>query len=111
MPGSEKKFETKIKTWLKNHNCYYVKFFANAYTRRGVPDILASVNGWFVGIEVKADSGRPSELQLDNIQLIRDSGGYAWVVYPSGFEQLQTKLVKLLNNQIFNNLESEVILK
>lgn len=110
MPGSEKNFENRIKTWLKNHNCYYVKFFANAYTRRGVPDILASVNGWFVGIEVKADSGRPSELQLDNIQLIRDSGGYAWVVYPSGWEELQTILLNILNNIVIDN-ESEEILK
>ena len=53
--GPEKIFENKIKQWLKNHDCYFVKFFANSMTKKGVPDILASVNGYFVGIETKSD--------------------------------------------------------
>lgn len=106
----EKSFENKIKKWLAAHNCYYVKFFANGYTRRGVPDILASVNGWFVGIEVKAQEGRPSDLQYDNVREIRKSGGYAWIVYPSGWHELQNILLNILNNVVITN-ESEEILK
>ena len=106
----EKSFENKIKKWLAANGCYYVKFFANGYTRRGVPDILASVNGWFIGIEVKAQSGRPSDLQFDNVREIRKSGGYAWIVYPSGWHELQNILLNLLNNIVINN-ESEEILK
>lgn len=108
--AGEKNFENKIKRWLTDHDCFFVKFFANGYTRRGVPDILASVNGWFVGIEVKADHGTPSDLQLESIQEIRNSGGYAWVVYPSGWNELQTILLNLINNIVIDN-ESEVILK
>lgn len=108
--AQEKTFENKIKKWLAAHGCYYVKFFANGYTRRGVPDILASVNGWFVGIEVKADNGRPSDLQYDNVQEIRNAGGYAWIVYPSGWPELQNILSNILNNIVITN-ESEEILK
>lgn len=108
--AGEKNFENKIKRWLTDHDCFFVKFFANGYTRRGVPDILASVNGWFVGIEVKADHGTPSDLQLESIQEIRASGGYAWVVYPSGWYELQNILLNLINNIVIDN-ESEVILK
>lgn len=108
--AAEKNFENKIKRWLTDHDCFFVKFFANGYTRRGVPDILASVNGWFVGIEVKADHGTPSDLQLESIQEIRNSGGYAWVVYPSGWNDLQNILLNLINNIVIDN-ESEVILK
>lgn len=108
--AAEKNFENKIKRWLTDHDCFFVKFFANGYTRRGVPDILASVNGWFVGVEVKADHGTPSDLQLESIQEIRNSGGYAWVVYPSGWNQLQNILLNLINNIVIDN-ESEVILK
>lgn len=65
---------------------WQVKFFANKYTRAGVPDILACINGRFVGIEVKSDNGRPSELQLRAIKKIRQAGGFAFVLYPSGFD-------------------------
>ena len=88
--AKEKIFETKIKKMLKEKGAYHVKFFANGYTRSGVPDILACVNGYFVGIEVKAQNGRPSELQLYNVQKIRESGGFAFVVYPSGYDQLKS---------------------
>ena len=52
--AQEKNFENKIKAYLKDQNCYFVKYFANRMTKAGIPDILASVNGCFVGIEVKA---------------------------------------------------------
>lgn len=108
MLGKEKLFENKIKKWLSDHNCYNVKFFANAYTKKGVPDILASVNGYFVGIEVKAPTGTPSELQYYNVRKIRESGGFAYIVYPSGWGKLESILTGLLN-ETFSREESEVL--
>jgi len=108
--AAEKNFENKIKQWLKDHNCYHVKFFANRMTKTGVPDILASVNGYFVGIEVKAQNGKPSELQYYNIRKIRESGGFAYIVYPTGWEDLQRILEKLLNDE-FNRLDEKEVLK
>lgn len=106
----EKSFENKIKKWLAANGCYYVKFFANGYTRRGVPDILASVGGKFVAIEVKAQNGRPTDLQYDNIREIRASGGYAWIVYPSGWAELKEMLTELSNyGYIYSHDESEVL--
>lgn len=93
--AAEKQFENKIKAWLKDNGCYFVKFFANRMTKTGVPDILACVNGHFVGIEVKAQNGRPSELQLHNIKKIRESGGLAFIVYPSGWDELKEILTGL----------------
>lgn len=87
--AQEKQFENKIKKYLKEHGYYYFKFWGTAYTKAGVPDLIACVNGRFVGIEVKAENGRPSEIQLENIRQIRDNNGYAVVVYPEQFEQLK----------------------
>lgn len=108
--GSEKLFENKIKTWLKEHNCWYVKYFANRNTKSGVPDILASVNGYFVGIEVKADNGRPSALQYYNVRKIRESGGFAYIVYPSGWTELQKILEDLLRGE-YTRLDEREVLK
>ena len=51
----EKVFENKIKKILKEKQAYYVKFFGCGITTAGTPDILACVNGYFIGIECKAD--------------------------------------------------------
>lgn len=37
MAGSEKLFENKIKKYLKDNNCWYVKYFANRMTKSGIP--------------------------------------------------------------------------
>lgn len=107
--AAEKNFENKIKDWLKENNCYFVKFFANRMTKTGVPDILASVGGYFVGIEVKAQNGKPSELQFYNVREIRKSGGFAFIVYPSGWDQLKAILQDLKRGYFDENYE--VILK
>lgn len=108
--ASEKQFENKIKKYLKDHGAYFLKYWAGAqFTKSGVPDILACVNGYFVGIEAKAQNGKPSELQLYNIQQIRKAGGFAYVVYPSGWEKLKDVLDGLLIEKF--NREGEMILK
>lgn len=91
--AAEKQFENRVKAYLRTRDAYFVKFFANAFTRSGVPDILACVNGYFVGIEVKAKDGRPSDLQLHNVRQIRAAGGFAFVLYPSAYE----RFIKFIN--------------
>lgn len=86
-----------------------MKFFANSYTKSGIPDILACVNGHFVGIEVKAQNGKPSELQLYHVDQIRKAGGFAFVVYPSGFEKFKQFIVDLSHDKFTH--EMKVILK
>lgn len=109
MAGAEKIFETKIKRYLQLRGAYYVKYFGCNYSTSGTPDILASVNGYFLAIEVKAQNGKPSELQLAKIDEIRKSGGFAYVAYPSGWSQLKDIIDGLLIDKF--NRESEVILK
>lgn len=109
--AQEKLFENKIKKYLSDNGCYYVKFFANRMTKTGVPDILASVGGNFVGIEVKAQNGTPSPLQIHNVEQIRESGGFAFVVYPSGWEQLRDILEDLKNGHFIEEKIKPIILK
>lgn len=105
--AAEKIFERQIKTYLAEHGAYHVKYFANGYTKRGIPDILACVNGHFVGIEVKAQRGRPSDLQILNVRRIREAGGIAFVLYPSGFEKFK-HFIHGLNCGRIEEMEIEV---
>lgn len=97
----EKIFETRVKKYIEGQGGWQVKFFANKYTKVGVPDILSCINGYFVGIEVKADRGSPTDLQLHTIKQIRDAGGFAFVLYPSGYEFFK-RFVSDLKKDIFN---------
>lgn len=45
-----------------------------------MPDIVACIEGKFVGIECKANGGKPTALQLKNLNAIVAAGGYAFVV-------------------------------
>lgn len=94
--AGEKNFENRLKHWLDVNGIWFVKFFANRNTRSGIPDILACVNGVFVGIEVKGPRGKPSELQLYHCRKISRAGGIAVVVWPDDFDALKVLLSRLL---------------
>ena len=77
----EKNIENKIKRHLGDIGAYFVKFHATAFTRSGVPDILACINGRFVAIEVKQEQGRISPLQEAHRRQIIKSGGVSLIVW------------------------------
>lgn len=93
--AAEKNFENKIKQFLKNNGCWFVKYFANRMTKSGVPDILACVGGFFVAIEVKASGGHPSDLQIWNRDKIREAGGIAIILYPEQWEDFKLLITDL----------------
>lgn len=97
MAGPEKTFENKLKRYFKSQGLYYFKFWGTMYTRAGVPDLIVCVNGRFVGVEVKSEVGKPSEIQLQNIKEIRDNGGYAVVVHPGQYQNL-IDLIEAIQN-------------
>lgn len=95
--AAEKNFENRVKKFLKEQGCYFIKYWGGAaYTKSGVPDLLVCCNGHFVGIEVKAEKGKPSELQIYNLREIDKAGGYGVLLYPEDFEQFKV-FIEYLN--------------
>ena len=93
---NEKRFEMKIRKELEKYNAWVLKTWSNGIQRAGIPDLIICLNGHFVGIEVKAEKGKPSELQKYNIKKIKEAGGIAMIVYPDDFEDIK-KLLEQLN--------------
>lgn len=87
--AQEKQFENKIKKYLDQQGCWYVKYFANSFTKSGIPDLIACVNGYFVAIEVKASNGKPSKLQVYNRDKIREAGGISIILYPDQWDKFE----------------------
>ena len=110
--AEEKLFEERVKKWLHSIGVYpagygedrmeapmqgwYTKIWGGGYQKAGIPDMICCIRGQFVSIELKAQNGRPSELQKLNTNRIRDSGGHGVFLYPSGFEQFKTDLNNML---------------
>lgn len=103
--AQEKTFENKVKRFLESEGVWHVKFFANSFTKSGIPDILACVNGYFVAIEIKAQNGKPSELQLYNVKKIREAGGFAIVLYPSAFQKFKEFIIDLKKDTFSRDME------
>ena len=94
--AAEKNFENKIKAYLKSIGAYFIKTHGDRFSKVGTPDIIACIKGRFVAIEVKAENGKPSELQRYHIQLINNAGGYGVILYPKDFEQFKQDINKFL---------------
>lgn len=95
--AAEKNFEKKVKKFLNDQKCWVLKTWSNGVQRSGVPDLLVSCNGNFVGVELKAPNGKPSELQIYNLEKIEESGGYAILLFPKDYEIFK-KFIKALND-------------
>lgn len=93
---TEKQFENEVKSFLKLNNCWFIKTWGGGFQRSGIPDIISCVNGYFFGIELKAEKGKPSELQKWNIEKIKESGGIAGIYYPKDFERLKKEVSECL---------------
>ncbi len=94
-PVKEKWVKQQVVKMLKERHLYYFFPIAGAYTSVGVPDIVACVRGRFVGIECKAGNNRPTEIQLRNLEAIRDNNGIALVVNENDLEALEQRLETL----------------
>ena len=77
MTTPEKKVKGNVVTVLKSLDAYYFFPATGGYGRSGVPDVVACLDGQFIGIECKAGSGRTTPLQERELQAIEDAGGIA----------------------------------
>jgi len=91
----ESKIQARIMKGLKTAGIYAIKVIVG--NRKGIPDISCCVPinkeqamkhfethetlGIFVSLEVKNETGKPTDLQLWNIEEIRKCGGVAEVVH------------------------------
>lgn len=93
----ERKVKKKVVELLKSRGAYYAMPVASGFGNAGVPDILCCYKGRFIGIECKANGGRPTALQLSNLKQIKDSGGVAVIIDEESLKQrtLETILERI----------------
>lgn len=88
--AQESDFDQKVKLFIESQDGWFIKYWAGSdYTKKGIPDILACLHGTFYGIEDKAPNGRPTMLQLVNLEKIRRARGIGVLLYPKDFNKFK----------------------
>lgn len=88
----ESKFWHKVKKDLeKIDGCYAFK--TQEVGRRGIPDVLGCLNGRFFALELKVGKNKASALQELELRKIGESGAYAAIVYPDGWNQVLMEIL------------------
>ena len=117
--AAEKQFENKVKRFLQSegiypagfpehkmvaeHTGWYFKVWGGGFQKSGIPDLILNIKGYFVAVELKAPDGTASELQIMNVRRINQSGGFAFVLYPSAYNDF-CDFVRKLKREEFDRL-------
>lgn len=93
----ESYYQDKIIKFLKEAypNSFVWKAAAGAYSRQGIPDVCAVIDGRYYGFEVKRPYiGVLSKIQEQTIKQIQDAGGVAAVVtFPEEVRKIVEKFI------------------
>lgn len=115
--AAEKQFEKKVECFLQSVGVYqagtasdkmeveqtgwFTKIWGGGYQKSGIPDLLICANGFFMSVELKAPTGRASELQNMNTARINQSNGIGIILYPDGFNDFQKIMKGVIENHSF----------
>jgi pantoate kinase len=90
----EGKVKAKVKKTLLEIGAYYAMPIGTGFGNAGVPDFLVCVRGRFIGIECKANGGKPTALQLKNLADIEAAGGLAFIIDENNVAELRNFLME-----------------
>jgi len=93
----EKKVKNEVTKILKEYNAYYFFPATGGYGRSGVPDIVACLRGYFIGIECKAGSNTTTALQNRELASIELAGGRAIIINESNINDVRKVLDAISN--------------
>ena len=76
----EKDITRKIVKYLNSlENCFVWKNHGDRFSIPGVPDVIGSYNGSFLGVEVKQPGKKPTQVQLLFHKQLRGAGALVYV--------------------------------
>lgn len=89
----ETDLKKKVRTFLTDKGWFIKYYSGKGMGQAGVPDFIGCMEGRFVSIELKTETGKLSRLQEHTINEIKKQNGISVVVY--GWEDFQIKFQKI----------------
>lgn len=99
MSTPEAKVKAKVKKVLGEFEAYYAMPMGTGFGRAGIPDFLICHKGYFVGVECKANRGKPTALQEFEMAMIRKAGGVTLVINEDNLELLREVLKEISDGE------------
>ena len=93
----EAKVKKKVVRILKDAGAYYFYPVTGGYGRSGVPDVVACLGGYFLGIECKAGKNKPTPLQEKELADIIKAGGVSCVINEDNMAELESILTTVMS--------------
>lgn len=103
--GPEARFRARVRRDLNGIAAVWPIFFETITqtTKHGTPDFLLCIGGMFIGLELKAETGRTSRIQEIKLSAIANAGGMAIVAKPSNWEECKEVFRELARKAIKND--------
>lgn len=122
--AQEKNLENKVKDYLESIGCYALgtpkqkitkpiigywekRWGGGQFAKSGLPDMHVVLHGESLELELKAPNGKPTELQLKNLDLITSGGCYGFILVDS--ETTATRLSNWIKTKYPQYSHIEVI--
>lgn len=83
MANAESRIQKKLMEALERAypKIYLRKIHQTMYSHSGIPDLLGCLNGNWIAIEVKTNTGKLTKLQARELKLIDEAGGFGLVCH------------------------------
>ena len=98
-PQNEAKVKALVKAIFKKYGVWYAMPMGQQFGRGGIPDFLACVNGWFLAVETKSGSNKPTKLQQLELDGVSKAGGMALVINEENLKDLEALVAHYAGTQ------------
>ena len=76
----ESKLEEEVERLMQRKGIWQLARYQAQSNQNGLPDRLYLYKGYLLGLELKTDEGKPTDLQLRKIDEINKNGGIALII-------------------------------
>lgn len=76
----ESKLEEEVERFMQRKGIWQLARYQAQSNQNGLPDRLYLYKGYLLGLELKTDEGKPTDLQLKKLEEINKNGGIGLIV-------------------------------
>lgn len=102
----ESKLEEQVEKFMNDRGIWQLARYQAQSNQNGLPDRLYLYKGFLLGLELKADDGKPTKLQLKKLKAINDNGGIGLIVKDV---EIVEYLIDMLD--FYTNIKQDYILR
>ena len=94
----ESKLEEQVEKFMESKGIWQLARYQAQSNQNGLPDRLYLYKGFLLGLELKADGGKPTKLQLKKLKAINDNGGIGLIVKDVGIVEYLIDMLDYCTN-------------